>query len=127
MNDDVRTNLKAGIEYVRRTCGTVSPEREAEIEREVADRRAKMDAARPRLDKAIDDYWRITRGEGLVADLAMLHQPRHDHPADPVAHCEGCDVAGMEAEQPAWPCSTAATIASAHGVDLDGMALYDWR
>ena len=128
MNDDVRTSMKAGIEYVRRAYGTVSPEREAEIEREAADWRARVDAARPRLDKAIDDYWRITRGEGLVADLAMLHQPRHDRPvALGRAHCEGCDLGGSSPEWPEWPCATATMIASAHGVDLDGMEFYEWR
>ena len=127
MSVDPVDNVRQGIEYVRRKYGTVSSERLAEIAREKAKREALAASMRPRLNAALDSYYALTEGSGLVADLAHLHMPRHHRPTSPTAHCEGCDVDGMDPEEPRWPCSTARRIAQAHGIDLDGMEIYEWR
>lgn len=125
---DPTDSLRASIEYAYRTYGNAPPERLAEMAREKADREARATSMRPRLSAAIDAYWRLTRGDDLTAEIALLHMPRHDHPTllEP-AHCEGCDIDGMDPEYPSWPCTTAHKIAAAHGINLDGMETYDWR
>lgn len=127
MSDDAARNIAQGLDYVRRQYGNVSAERLAEIHREQATRAALAAAVRPRLNAAIDAYWKLAYGDDLVADIAHLHAPRHHRPTSTKAHCEGCDVDGMDPEEPTWPCTTARTIAESHGINLDGMETYEWR
>ena len=57
-----------------------------------------------------------------LREVAQLHRPvdgwREENQADPAnAVCDGCDMAGYEAEQPGWPCRTAVMVADLAGID----------
>ena len=123
---DPTDNIRHSIEYARRRYGAVSPERLAQIAREKAQREALAASMRPRLTAALDAYQRLTLQDGLIGDLAGLHRPRQHRPTSSDSHCEGCDIDGMDPEEPRWPCTTARWIAEAHGIDLEGIETYEW-
>lgn len=57
------------------------------------------------------------RHMGSLVDVILdLHSC--DTEADWSVTCEGCDVDGYEAEQPAWPCRTVLALAAHHGIDM---------
>jgi hypothetical protein len=77
----------------------------AEIERRQAERKAANAALMARLRE-------VCSTAALV--VVELHAPTDDGD-----RCEGCDVAGYEAEQPDWPCRTAEAIAAHYGINLE--------
>lgn len=64
-------------------------------------------------DAALEAFATVT--DPALRGVLVLHRPQE---AMHGLVCRGCDMAGMEAEPPDWPCTTVETVATALGVDV---------
>ncbi|HEY0641249.1 MAG TPA: hypothetical protein VGD67_26775 [Pseudonocardiaceae bacterium] len=54
----------------------------------------------------------VAAADGLLAAVLRLHAPVAvaGSQNEPWVECQGCEVAGRDAEQPGWPCATARQV-----------------
>jgi hypothetical protein len=96
-------NQAALMEYAGIPTGETPEARAERIARETA-RRRESDA-RDEAERA-EAYARRDRVIARTTDLVILAVLELHGPSSWASECEGCEVAGYEAEQPDWPCQT---------------------
>jgi hypothetical protein len=90
-----------------------SDEVKAAAARSQAARKAAIEERRAALRVKNEALMARLRGVCCPAALVVVEL----HAPDEEGDCGGCDVAGYEAEQPGWPCSTVDVIAKHYGID----------
>lgn len=101
-----------------------TPEEQAEIDQRRAELEQKRSAVTTRIPgelaklDAIDDP--------VCRAVLDLHRRDERYAGEWITHwtCPGCDMDGMEAEAPEWPCRTVELVAAHHGVDLTDVWLF---